>query len=108
LIDGVCLAVDPREVFGLLGPNGAGRPTTIGILTTRVVATSRQARVSGVDVIAHPALAGTADYPRDELKVMKSTRRSAQNGLNLWRAPGAREVAADPILRKGLLLRYAR
>jgi ABC-2 type transport system ATP-binding protein len=49
--------VRPGEIYGLLGPNGAGKSTTIGMLTTRVVPTSGAARVGGVDIIRHPALA---------------------------------------------------
>lgn len=45
------------EVFGLLGPNGAGKTTTIGVLTTRVRATSGRATVCGADVIGAPAVA---------------------------------------------------
>ncbi len=56
-VDGISFAVRPGEVFGLLGPNGAGKSTTIGVLTTRVVATSGKAYVSGVDVIADPVRA---------------------------------------------------
>jgi ABC-2 type transport system ATP-binding protein len=56
-VDGITFGVESGEVFGLLGPNGAGKSTTIGILTTRVVATSGQARVCGVDVINHPVAA---------------------------------------------------
>jgi ABC-2 type transport system ATP-binding protein len=44
------LNVREGEFFGLLGPNGAGKTTTIGILTTRVKATSGSARVAGADV----------------------------------------------------------
>jgi ABC-2 type transport system ATP-binding protein len=40
-----------------LGPNGAGKTTTIGICTTRTLPTSGQARIAGIDVVAHPALA---------------------------------------------------
>ena len=47
----------PGEIFGLLGPNGAGKTTTAGMLTTRVIPTSGQAFVGGIDVVAHPALA---------------------------------------------------
>src|SRR5580700_10200714 len=53
-VDQVSFAVQKGEVFGLLGPNGAGKTTTIGILTTRVHATSGQARVAGVDVVGDP------------------------------------------------------
>jgi ABC-2 type transport system ATP-binding protein len=45
------------EIYGLLGPNGAGKSTTIGMLTTRVIPTSGEAKVGGVDIIRHPALA---------------------------------------------------
>jgi ABC-2 type transport system ATP-binding protein len=56
-VDGISFTVHPGEVFGLLGPNGAGKSTTIGVLTTRVRATSGSAYVSGVDVIADPVAA---------------------------------------------------
>src|SRR5207244_10161107 len=54
---GLDLTVRAGEIFGLLGPNGAGKTTTVGMLTTRVVPTSGEAWVGGVDVIAHPAAA---------------------------------------------------
>ena len=44
-------------MFGLLGPNGAGKTTTVGMLTTRVIPTSGEAWVGGIDVVAHPAAA---------------------------------------------------
>src|SRR5438477_12574833 len=44
------LAINEGELFGLLGPNGAGKTTTIGILTTRIRATSGRALVGGADV----------------------------------------------------------
>ena len=56
-VDRLDLAVRHGEIFGLLGPNGAGKTTTIGMLTTRVVPTSGEAWVGGVDVVAEPALA---------------------------------------------------
>ena len=56
-VNGLDLVVDPGEIFGLLGPNGAGKTTTAGMLTTRVIPTSGQAFVGGIDVVAHPALA---------------------------------------------------
>jgi ABC-2 type transport system ATP-binding protein len=56
-VDGLDLAVRPREIFGLLGPNGAGKTTTAGMLTTRVIPTGGSAFVGEVDVIAQPALA---------------------------------------------------
>ena len=39
-LNGLTLEVDAGEIFGLLGPNGAGKSTTVGVLTTRVRATS--------------------------------------------------------------------
>ncbi len=55
-LGGLDLAIAPGEFFGLLGPNGAGKTTTIGILTTRVRATSGEASVAGADVATHGAL----------------------------------------------------
>lgn len=51
---GLDLEVREGEFFGLLGPNGAGKTTTIGILTTRVAATSGTAMVAGADVVNTP------------------------------------------------------
>src|SRR5436309_646819 len=56
-VDSLNLSVYRGEIFGLLGPNGAGKTTTAGMLTTRVLPTSGQAVVGGIDVVAHPALA---------------------------------------------------
>jgi ABC-2 type transport system ATP-binding protein len=52
-VDRLDLEVWQGEFFGLLGPNGAGKTTTIGMLTTRVVPTSGEALVAGLDVRAH-------------------------------------------------------
>jgi ABC-2 type transport system ATP-binding protein len=56
-VDGLSFSVEPGEIFGLLGPNGAGKSTTIGVLTTRVRATSGDAMVAGVDVVRDPVAA---------------------------------------------------
>ena len=40
-VDNLDLSVEQGEIFGLLGPNGAGKTTTAGMLTTRVIPTSR-------------------------------------------------------------------
>jgi ABC-2 type transport system ATP-binding protein len=56
-VDRLNLSVASGEIFGLLGPNGAGKTTTAGMLTTRVIPTSGQAFVGGIDVVAHPSLA---------------------------------------------------
>jgi ABC-2 type transport system ATP-binding protein len=50
-LDGLDLDVNEGEFFGLLGPNGAGKTTTIGVLTTRVNATSGEAFVAGKNVV---------------------------------------------------------
>jgi ABC-2 type transport system ATP-binding protein len=55
-VDSLDLSVGTGEIFGLLGPNGAGKTTTAGMLTTRVIPTSGEAYVAGIDVVAHPAL----------------------------------------------------
>ena len=49
-LDGLSLDVPAGEIFGLLGPNGAGKSTTVGVLTTRVKATSGQAWIGEHDV----------------------------------------------------------
>jgi len=54
-LDALDLTVSDGEFFGLLGPNGAGKTTTIGILTTRVYATSGEAYVAGTSVTRDPA-----------------------------------------------------
>jgi ABC-2 type transport system ATP-binding protein len=56
-VDALTLEVRHGEIFGLLGPNGAGKTTTAGMLTTRVVPTSGEAWVGGIDVVRHPAVA---------------------------------------------------
>ncbi|MDQ6783687.1 MAG: ATP-binding cassette domain-containing protein [Actinomycetota bacterium] len=55
-VDHLDLEVTAGEVFGLLGPNGAGKTTTAGMLTTRVLPTSGQAEIAGIDVVGNPAL----------------------------------------------------
>ncbi len=56
-VDGIDLGVQPGEIYGLLGPNGAGKTTTISVCTTRVLPTSGNVRIDGVDVVRNPALA---------------------------------------------------
>ncbi len=56
-VDGLSFAVRAGEVFGLLGPNGAGKTTTVGVLTTRVKATSGKAILAGIDVLRDPVAA---------------------------------------------------
>ena len=56
-VRGIDLEVGEGEIFGLLGPNGAGKTTTVGMCTTRVIPSSGQVRVAGVDVRADPPAA---------------------------------------------------
>jgi ABC-2 type transport system ATP-binding protein len=56
-VDELDLEVHRGEIFGLLGPNGAGKTTTAGMLTTRVIPTSGNAFVGGIDVVARPTAA---------------------------------------------------
>ena len=59
-VDGIDLGVREGELYGLLGPNGAGKTTTIGICTTRVLPTSGNVTIAGVDVVRSPAQARRA------------------------------------------------
>ena len=54
-LNGLSLEVQPGEIFGLLGPNGAGKSTTVGVLTTRVRATSGKAYVGDHEVWSEQA-----------------------------------------------------
>jgi ABC-2 type transport system ATP-binding protein len=76
-VDGLDLEVEPGEIFGLLGPNGAGKTTTAGMLTTRVIPTSGQAFVGGIDVVAHPALA-------KQIIGIVSQQNTLDRQLNVW------------------------
>jgi ABC-2 type transport system ATP-binding protein len=49
-LDGLSLEIPAGEIFGLLGPNGAGKSTTVGVLTTRVKATSGKAWIGEHEV----------------------------------------------------------
>src|SRR5271166_3431728 len=76
-VDKLNLDVRAGEIFGLLGPNGAGKTTTAGMLTTRVVPTSGQAFLAGVDIKAHPALA-------KQLSGIVSQQNTLDRQLTVW------------------------
>jgi ABC-2 type transport system ATP-binding protein len=76
-VDHLNLVVHQGEIFGLLGPNGAGKTTTAGILTTRVVPTSGNAFVAGVDVRKHPALV-------KQVSGIVSQQNTLDRQLNVW------------------------
>jgi len=54
-LDGLSLEINPGEIFCLLGPNGAGKSTTVGVITTRVRATSGEAWVGEHEVWSEQA-----------------------------------------------------
>jgi ABC-2 type transport system ATP-binding protein len=76
-VDGLNLTVHPGEIFGLLGPNGAGKTTTAGMLTTRVIPTSGQAFVGGIDVVKHPSVA-------KQLLGVVSQQNTLDRALTCW------------------------
>src|SRR5215468_620732 len=76
-VDSLDLEIRHGEIFGLLGPNGAGKTTTAGMLTTRVVPTSGQAYLGGIDVAAHPALA-------KQLSGIVSQQNTLDRQLTVW------------------------
>lgn len=53
-VDGLDLTIRPGEVFCLLGANGAGKTTTINLFLNFIEPTSGEARISGLNVVAHP------------------------------------------------------
>ena len=110
-VDELDLRVQPGEVFGLLGPNGAGKTTTVGVLTTRVIPTSGQAFIGGIDVLGHPALV-------KQLIGVVSQQNTLDRQLTTWEnlywhgrlfGMGARESrqVADELLERFQLTRFA-
>ena len=111
-VDELNLAVSAGEIFGLLGPNGAGKTTTAGILTTRVIPTSGQAFVGGIDVVAHPSLA-------KQILGIVSQENTLDRQLSVWEnlyfhgrlfGMGAKESrrAVDALLEQFQLARFAK
>jgi ABC-2 type transport system ATP-binding protein len=111
-VDGLNLTVAAGEIFGLLGPNGAGKTTTAGMLTTRVIPTSGQAFVGGIDVVAHPTLA-------KQILGIVSQQNTLDRQLNVWEnlyfhgrlfGIGARESrrVADELLEQFQLSAWAK
>ena len=92
-VDGLSFSVVAGEVFGLLGPNGAGKSTAIGILTTRVLATSGSATVSGVDVVHDPVSA------RAQLAVVPQRVFQQANciGCHKWHGGGGGGYGGDAL-----------
>jgi len=111
-VDTLDLTVRTGEIFGLLGPNGAGKTTTAGMLTTRVIPTSGEAYVGGIDVIAHPARA-------KQLIGVVSQQNTLDRSLTVWEnlyfhgllfgvpARASRRVT-DELLEQFVLTKWAR
>lgn len=53
-VDNISFTAADGEILGFLGPNGAGKSTTMNILTGYLSATSGNALIDGVDVLADP------------------------------------------------------
>jgi ABC-2 type transport system ATP-binding protein len=111
-VDELCLSVAAGEIFGLLGPNGAGKTTTAGMLTTRVIPTSGQGFVGGIDVVRHPSLV------KQMIGVVSQTN-TLDRQLNVWEnlyfhgrlfGMGAAESrrAADELLERFQLSKWAK
>jgi ABC-2 type transport system ATP-binding protein len=111
-VDGLDLRVGMGEVYGLLGPNGAGKTTTVGVLTTRVIPSSGQAFVGGIDVVAHPTLA-------KQMIGVVSQQNTLDRQLSSWEnlyfhgrlfGMGKRESkqTADDLLEQFQLTRFAK
>ena len=54
-VDGVTLAVAPREILGLIGPNGAGKTTLMDLVSGFTVADSGRVRLAGTDITSMAA-----------------------------------------------------
>lgn len=109
-VDGVSFAVPRGEIFGLLGPAGSGKSTTLGVLTTRVLANGGQARVAGIDVIGNP-VAARCKFAALPQRVNAERAATARQNMLLHAAyhgvpRGARERRADQLLDQfGLIAR---
>ena len=53
-VNGIDLAVEPRQVYAVLGPNGAGKTTLLRMLATQCRMDGGSARIFGADVAAEP------------------------------------------------------
>ncbi|WP_297057850.1 ABC transporter ATP-binding protein [Thermosulfurimonas sp.] len=58
-VSGVSFRVSAGEILGLLGPNGAGKTTVLNILATRMVPSSGEVSICGVDALKDPQKART-------------------------------------------------
>jgi ABC-2 type transport system ATP-binding protein len=64
-VDGIDLAVYPKEVYGLLGPNGSGKTTTLSMLAGILRPDSGEVRVAGTPVTQSAARARLGLVPQE-------------------------------------------
>jgi ABC-2 type transport system ATP-binding protein len=111
-VDSLNMSVLRGEIFGLLGPNGAGKTTTAGMLTTRVIPTSGQAIVGGIDVVAHPALAkqviGVVTQQNTLDRALTVWENLYYHGRLFGMPPKAAKSAADQLLEQFHLTNWAK
>jgi ABC-2 type transport system ATP-binding protein len=103
-VDGISVEIHAGEIFGLLGPNGAGKSTTIGVLTTRVKATSGEAWIGEHEVWQEQAevkrLIGVVPQ-RPNLDFSLTAREILQfHGAYFGLASKVRSERADALLEK--------
>src|SRR3984957_7859645 len=111
-VDGLDLRVGMGEVYGLLGPNGAGKTTTVGVLTTRVIPSSGQAFVGGIDVVAHPTLAkqmiGVVSQQNTLDRQLTSWENLYFHGRLFGLSKRESKQSADELLEQFQLTRFAK
>ena len=111
-VDSLNLAVQRGEIFGSSGPNGAGKTTTAGMLTTRVIPTSGQAIVGGIDVVAHPALAkqviGVVTQQNTLDRALTVWENLYYHGRLVRHAQQGRPLGADQLLEQFHLSNWGR
>jgi ABC-2 type transport system ATP-binding protein len=64
-VDGIDLAVYPKEVYGLLGPNGSGKTTTLSMLAGILRPDSGEVRIAGTPVSQSAARARLGLVPQE-------------------------------------------
>jgi ABC-2 type transport system ATP-binding protein len=111
-VDHLDLSVRHGEIFGLLGPNGAGKTTTAGMLTTRVVPTSGDAFVGGIDVVRHPAVAkqviGVVPQQNTLDRALNVRENLEFHGRFFGMSGRDARAAADDLLERFHLARWAK